>query len=247
LDAPIVLIRGLFREKRHWGSFPDRLQSTLPDRQVITLNVAGAGERNNLTSPSSIAKMVDDLREQLSLLHPDISRFNLLGLSMGGMITLEWCQRFPEEVDKAILINTSTGSLSPFHQRLRWQQYGNILTSVVKNTEQRERFSYQLCSNTPVNESVLTNWVSWAKSDPMSTTSSFNQLIACLNYKISHQPRTDMLVLTSTEDQMVSPKCSRTLASHWSLPIIEHPSAGHDISIDDPDWVCEHVRAFLTD
>lgn len=244
-NTPIVLIRGLFREKRHWGNFPTYLQSVFPNRQIITMNVAGAGDRNHLDSPNNISEMVDDFRSQLSSLYPNINTFDLIGLSMGGMITLDWCSRFPNEIHKAILINTSTRSLSGFHERLRWQQYGNILKSTVRTIEQKERFSYTLCSNNPVNEETLRDWVSWAISNPMSNKSSFNQLIACMNYKIDAKPEVPMLILASNKDKMVSPECSFKLARHWGLPIFKHPSAGHDIPIDDPSWVCEKAKLFL--
>ncbi|MDB1125541.1 alpha/beta fold hydrolase [Vibrio algarum] len=241
----IVLIRGLFREKRHWGDFPNLLQSEFPDKNIITLNVAGAGDRNHLNSPNTIAGMVDDFRSQLSNLYPGTTQIELIGLSMGGMIALEWCRRFPDEINRAILISTSTKSFSGFYQRLRWQQYGSLISSVIKSSAERERFSYELGSNYPVNDAVLSNWIQWANTNPMSSRSSFNQLIACMNFKIDHKPEVPMLVLVPKKDKMVNPECSYAIAERWKLPIKEHPSAGHDIPIDDPNWVIRHSKEFL--
>lgn len=241
----IVLIRGLFREKRHWGNFPELLQSEFPDKKVITLDVAGAGARNHLTSPNTISGMVDDFRSQLSTLYPETTQIELIGLSMGGMVTLEWCRQFPNEINKAILISTSTQSLSRFYQRLRWQQYGSLMKSVVNSRAERERFSYKLGSNYPVNEAVLKDWIKWAYANPMSNRSAVNQLIACINYKIDEKPTVPMMVLVPKKDKMVSPECSYAIAKRWNLPLKEHPNAGHDIPIDDPHWVIKHAKEYF--
>jgi hypothetical protein len=48
-------------------------------------------------------------------------------------------------------------------------------------------------------------------------------------------------------DQMVNPECSQQLAEHWNLPLYTHPSAGHDVFIDDPQWVLQIVQEGLVD
>jgi hypothetical protein len=43
---------------------------------------------------------------------------------------------------------------------------------------------------------------------------------------------------------MVNVECSRAIARKWQLPIIEHPTAGHDLSTDDSQWVVDRVQEF---
>ena len=38
-------------------------------------------------------------------------------------------------------------------------------------------------------------------------------------------------------DRLVSPRCSQRLAAAWKVPLALHPSAGHDLPLDDPDWL----------
>ena len=45
------------------------------------------------------------------------------------------------------------------------------------------------------------------------------------------------LYVHGEQDRFVSSQCSRALASAWSVPLVLHPAAGHDLPHDDPDWV----------
>jgi pimeloyl-ACP methyl ester carboxylesterase len=39
------------------------------------------------------------------------------------MVAVEWASRYPQEIARCVLINTSMRPYSRFHQRLRWQNY----------------------------------------------------------------------------------------------------------------------------
>jgi hypothetical protein len=47
----------------------------------------------------------------------------------------------------------------------------------------------------------------------------------------------------SRGDQLVSPRCTRDLSRLYGSPSIEHPWAGHDLPLDDPEWLCARVVA----
>ena len=53
------------------------------------------------------------------------------------------------------------------------------------------------------------------------------------------------LLLASRNDGLVDVRCSRGLAAAWKVPLVEHASAGHDIPLDDPEWVAGVVAEGL--
>src|SRR5690606_1129116 len=110
-----VLLRGLVREARHWEGFPDMLRASRPGARVETLDLPGNGDLYLSDSPTSVSDMVDALREQLGSrgLKPP---YHVMALSLGGMVALNWLQRFPDEVAAAVLINTSASGFNPFWQ-----------------------------------------------------------------------------------------------------------------------------------
>ncbi|WP_375748636.1 alpha/beta fold hydrolase [Vibrio sp. HN007] len=242
---PILLIRGLLREERHWGKFPDFMQTRFPDRPILTLSLAGTGVRHQQVSPNTISAMTEDLRTELSRKHPQYSKINILGISMGGMIAIDWAARYPEQLNKVILMNTSTREFGRVYERLRWQAYGNFVKSLFSDTYGQEAETLKLLSNRPFNQTLADEWGRLRLECPMSGKTMINQLLASARFHITEQPKVPTLVMTSLQDKMVSPKCSYRLAEAWNLRIEKHPTAGHDISIDDPEWVCEVTKEFL--
>lgn len=53
-----------------------------------------------------------------------------------------------------------------------------------------------------------------------------------------------MLLIASEQDRLVNVACSKTLASRWQIPLSLHPDAGHDLPLDDPDWLYEQIHHF---
>ncbi len=238
-----VLIRGLLREKRHWGDFFPLLQQRYPDAKISTPEVPGNGELWQQTSPANITGMTDALRAQIDSDQPVV----LLTISMGGMIAIDWMARFPLEVKSAILINTSLANVSPFYQRLRWQNYLQIAKILCASVEKQEQSGLQLTSNLhSTDELVLQNWLEWHRQYPPSARSAINQLLAAALFRFTDKPRHPILLLGSQQDRLVDPRCTLNLHRRWHTDLVEHPTAGHDLPLDDPEWVIEQTAHWLT-
>ena len=75
---------------------------------------------------------------------------------------------------------------------------------------------------------------------------ALRQLLAAARYSAPEAPPpVPVLLLASARDQLVSPNCSRTLARRWGVPLAMHPSAGHDLPLDDGPWVAAEIRRWL--
>ncbi len=233
-----VLIRGLMREQRHWGDFVDVLQKQFPYADIVTLDCPGNGHLFRQTSPKTIEGLTDGLRQQLS----KRSEINLIALSMGGMIALDWMNRYPLEIKSAALINTSLSSYSPFFQRLRWQRYADIFSMFMQKTEQREQQILALTSNLHAqNRQLLNDWLQWQQQYPVSRTSAFNQLLAAARFSLKTKPRHPILLIAAKNDRLVDYRCSLKLKKAWDVDYQQHESAGHDIPLDDPDWLSQVI------
>ena len=57
-------------------------------------------------------------------------------------------------------------------------------------------------------------------------------------------PPVPLLLLAGAGDRLVDPACSRRLARTWQVPLLEHAQAGHDLPLDDPDWVAHQASLF---
>ncbi len=237
-----VLIRGLLREQGHWGSFAQALAQAHPDSRVLTLDIAGNGQYCAQASHLSIGKVVDSLRQTLDMASC-VGPVRLLGISMGGMIAVDWAQRYPQELAGAVLINTSLGRFSPFYHRLRAGNYGRILRCLFSDKLSREAQILALSSNNPeARGQALQDWVDIARQRPVQRRNLLRQLYAAGAYRPRDEaPEVPMLLLASAQDRIVDVRCSQALADAWQLELQVHSQAGHDLPLDAPEWVITRI------
>lgn len=243
-----VLLRGLTREARHWGEFGDRLRQGLPAAQVVALDLPGCGARRDEPSPSRIVAMLDSVRQDLQqsgLTEP----VHLLGLSLGAMLATEWATRYPAQVAGCVLINTSLRVCSAFHQRLRPHNYPQLARIVLPGLDARAREALVLHLTSALGDPdgrIVDAWAAYRQHSPVSGADALRQLLAAARYAGgSTAPPVPTLVLASAGDRLVDPACSRALAARWQAALAVHPSAGHDLPLDDGDWVVGQIRDWL--
>jgi pimeloyl-ACP methyl ester carboxylesterase len=120
-----VLLRGLMREQRHWGNFTQQFAQAHPHERIITLDFAGNGALYQQASATSIGAMVEQARGQVQqqLQQQVEGKIKLLAISLGGMVAVAWAERYPQELQRMVLINTSLAPHNPFYQRLRPANY----------------------------------------------------------------------------------------------------------------------------
>ena len=240
--AHFVLIRGLLREARHWGCFAGKLQQQFPSATIMTPDIPGNGRMHHMTSPSTIAGMTDALRKQVPINRP----LRLIALSMGGMIAIDWMVRYPDEVEAAVLINTSARPLSPFYQRLRWTIYPRLIRMLFRPAPSREADILALTSNCHGHDSELLEcWQQWQRHNPVSMSSARNQFLAASKFSVTAKPRQPVLIVASRADRLVNCRCGLALAQAWQADYMEHAAAGHDLPLDEPEWLAYTIRQWF--
>lgn len=242
-----VFLRGLIRQHRHWEDFPARFQTAFPEAAIILLDLPGNGDLHDHESPSSIAGMVTSVREQLRRRNVH-SPVNVLALSLGAMTAIEWMERHPCDVERAVLINTSLRGMSTFTERLRPENYPDILKSLIFNSAlERERLILDISTNLYTDKAALAEkWLGYAKAQPTSRMNGVRQLFAAATYTApAARPHEHVLILQSLGDHLINPVCSTRIADKWRWPLAAHPTAGHDLTLDDGDWVIAQIRHWL--
>jgi pimeloyl-ACP methyl ester carboxylesterase len=243
------LIRGLVREKGHWGPFLDEMKKTFPNALITTLEIPGAGEYFKSPSPLSIREMVEQMRRDYLKAKQAHEHSHLIAISLGGMISVEWMKAYPKDFEQASLINTSFGGISPLFERIRPRAF-LFLTKVffLKGRAKESRILELVTNDRSVFNNTLDMWEKIERERPVSTQNALRQLYAAATFKMHNfRPKVPTEVLASTFDRMVNVNCSREIARLWKLPIIEHPTGGHDLTVDDPKWVALRVKKFTAE
>jgi pimeloyl-ACP methyl ester carboxylesterase len=244
--AAWVFIRGLVRERRHWGTFIATFEALVPGSQVHAIDLPGNGMLNQQRSPATIDAMVESCRAQLvaSGLHPP---YSVLAVSMGAMVAVHWSQKYPAEVARQVLINTSMRPFSRFYQRLRPANYAALASLILTRATARrwEQAIFRMTSNLAAPD-VVNQWLSLRAEHPVSLSNALRQLWAAARFRAQAQrPEAPTLVLASQRDALVSVQCSITLVAAWGFPLQLHASAGHDLALDDGAWVARQVAQWL--
>lgn len=239
-----VLLRGLARAAHHWGDFPRRLRERIPECDaVVALDLPGNGSLCHARSPASIHALVASVREQLAA-RQCRPPYLAVSISMGGMVALQWSLAGRDHLRGCVLVNSSLGGMSPFWNRLQPQSYPTLLGLLLpgRGPLSRERAILRLTTNIPSAPELAHDWALHARACPLTRANVLRQLAAAASYRApATGPGVPALLLASTHDRLVSVGCSRAMARAWDAPLYEHPRAGHDLPLDDPDWVIGHA------
>ncbi|PKO87832.1 MAG: alpha/beta hydrolase [Betaproteobacteria bacterium HGW-Betaproteobacteria-12] len=241
-----VLLRGLSRESRHWDGFPERLGEVCGAAPIVAIDLPGNGRLNHQQSPLAVAPMVDSCRRQLAAAGA-APPYVVLAMSLGAVVAVAWAERHPEELAGGVLINTSLRPFSPWYHRLRPTNYLDLLGLLwAGDAGQRERTILRLTSNRPPSPQTLAEWTDYARQNPVSPANVLRQLLAAARFTApAAAPPVPLLVLASSRDRLVDPRCSRQMAWRWQTAFAEHPAAGHDLPLDDGAWVARQVGYWL--
>ncbi|WP_020561689.1 alpha/beta fold hydrolase [Methylosarcina fibrata] len=243
-----ILLRGLTRESAHWGDFIGTLQAAFPEATVTPLDLPGTGRHYRSVSPKTIRGIADKVRaeafEQGALQRPA----TILALSLGAMVAWEWMRTYPDDIGGAVLINCSFAGISPFYRRLRWQIYGRLAALTWKRgVLERESALLHLLSNRQEHYPQLArDWERIQKERPVSPQNTCCQILAAATYDPGEpKPGQPVLLLNSRGDRLVAPSCSEAISNQWHLTLDTHPWGGHDLTVDDGEWVVGRIKNWL--
>lgn len=246
-----LFLRGLAREQRHWSTFPQSFAKHFTPDRVQCLDLPGFGTEGTVVSPQSVRGITDAVRERWlqSGRNQSAGDWAILGMSLGGMVSMDWVDRYPEDFRRIVLLNSSAANLSFPWERLNWKLIPTVFKAATQRDPQmRERAILMLTSALPRErlDELAREWAAFAApSGAHQKKNAFRQLTAAVTFQAPDRLAVPGLVLSSLRDRFTSVKCSYALARHFGFYQAIHPSAGHDLSLDDPDWVMEQIRLFF--
>lgn len=237
-----LLLRGLTRGQFHWYDFPEKLQSQFPNDEIVLIDLPGNGFRNQEVSPLQISEYTQDLRQKLQ----NKGQLHVIAVSMGAMVALDWLSRFPEDIQKAYLVNTSVKGLTPFYQRLKPVNYPVILKALFQSKLSLEKMILKITSNNLDRQhQVLYEFAKRAEQYPISPQNLIRQLVASSGFLLPESlPAQKIHLFYSDHDRLVSCDNSKVLAEKLQVKVDRHPWAGHDLALDDPEFLLSKLNLY---
>ena len=246
----IYLIRGLTRESGHWGDFVNLLESQLPEAKIHLMDLPGAGVYHKTNAPSSFKKMVDFMRkDMIDTINPEEHNI-VFATSLAGMLATEWTINYKNGFDGLIMVNSSFKGICSTNERANKSVRGDMLRILLTNNiKRRERLIIKVNSNkSEMVDKLLDAWVLIQKKRKMSRMNILRQTLAGMRYELKgKKPEIPILIIGSKGDRMVSPSCIEKIHNHFGGDLIWHPTSGHGLPLDEPEWLSKTVSNWCTE
>ena len=247
---PLVLVMGIGYDSSLWTLAQVPALST--QFQVVLVDNRDAGRSSKASHPYRIADMADDLAGLLDAL--GIARSHLLGLSMGGMIALEFALRHPDRLDRLVLTGTGAAPARAAVDPIRiwsWvktndatgevfggQQFVSLFSTSFLRNHQAVRDTAELLASNP---------------HPMSPEAyqrqadAYGQFDALDRLGAINAPT---LVIVGEQDLLTPPWIAKEVAA--AIPgarfeVIRGDGSSHLVPIERPDDFNRLVSDFLTE
>jgi pimeloyl-ACP methyl ester carboxylesterase len=100
IGSPVVLVHGVGSSLEDW----DHNFAPLAEHHcVYALDLVGNGRSDKPTAPYTLAYLSDFVRDFLRT--QDLERVSLVGNSLGGTVVLDFVIRYPEQVERLVLVD----------------------------------------------------------------------------------------------------------------------------------------------
>lgn len=246
----LVLLHGYTGHSRSWDTFA----AGMTDRyRVLALDQRGHGE-SAWTDPAGYGTddMADDLRAFVKAL--GLKSFVLLGLSMGGMVSIRYAGGKPAELSKLVIVDIAP-TIEPAGM-LRIQT-GVRAPDVFVSKDDAIRASTLANPRSPESEvrhRVLHNLMqiadgqwTWrydrALRDPKVPRVRMPE---ALGWESAANIGVPTLVVRGAESDILSPATAERLcAAIKGAKVVEVPNAGHSVPLDNPPGFLQAVRGFI--
>ncbi len=241
----ILLLTGLASKRLGWYK---QLEVFGRSYRTLALDHRDVGDSDPTSEPYTIADLADDAAAFLGAL--GIAKSHIVGISMGGFISLELALRHPEMVDKLVLVSTSGGGITnvPASPVL----WSGFFRREKLDAGERARKTYTrimgpgFAANHP---EVMEEIVQIARYRPMTAEAYSHQLRACLRHNAAfrlNQIHAPTLVIHGDKDLLVPTANGRRLGRRIAgAKLLIYPGSGHVPIIEQPEQFNRDVLAFL--
>ena len=235
-----LLIRGLARHQGHWHQFPELLKTN--SNQVVCIDTKGNGEFAHIISPHNLTENTEFIREKWLALKKNHEPWTIISISMGGMIAMDWCSKYPDDFKKFFVINTSAANIVPPWKRFSLEIFFKLPKLIFSNRKIQEEeilkitLHKKMIAEELVNSQLNFIWQNTSKLN------FFRQLISASLFRLPKIKDTRKLVfIVGLRDQLVSPSATIKIASYYKTKLITANELGHDIPLDDAEWLFKTI------
>lgn len=250
LNAPAILLGHSFLwDKDMWRKQFDALSS---DYRLIVPDLWAHGESEGLpAAPTSIKQIADDHCQLMQKL--GISRFSIIGLSVGGMWGSQIALDHPDDVDTLIIMGTYVGAEPPESQAAYMGLIGQLKASnsfadELIETTWRYFYSPKVSDDSPLATEIKQR----LKNHPTHNIGAIYEIGKAIFTRDSNLEKLAQLeipfaIITGADDIARVPSESETMAKAANTENLCYiKDAGHISCLEQPEAVNQYLLNFLS-
>ncbi len=247
-----LLLGPLARECAFWdgasAQLVEHLRAVQPQARLFELDLPGTGSHWRESSASHIALLLEQLRDrvrQSGLVAP----FGLIASSWAGCLATEWARRYPSEVGALVLISPAMRPFTRVLRSVRPSLWSTALALLLGRRSPLDRDQRLWRSHTQLRQpsaALLQQWRELRRLHPTRARTGLAQVMAVWRYQSSRRrPHAQVLLLAGKGDAWMDWRVSAAISRAWGAALRLHPEAGHDLLLDDPQWVARSLAEWL--
>jgi pimeloyl-ACP methyl ester carboxylesterase len=253
-DAPQtwLLLGPLARECALWGDAPQilvqQLQLVQPRARLFQLDLPGTGRLWRDGSPSQVVALLAQLRQRVQragLTGP----FGLIASSWSGCVATEWARQHGQEVGAMVLISPAMRPFTRVLRSVRPGLWSTALAMVLGRRSPVDRDTRLWSAHTTLvrpSPELLTRWRAMRRQHPTKARTGWAHFMAVWRYETSRRrPHQQVLLLAGKGDGWMDWRVSAAISRAWGAALRVHPEGGHDLLLDDPQWVARSLAEWL--
>lgn len=254
-EPPVLLLNGGMMSYGAWAPISERLAERY--------RVVGCDFRGQLLSPGEAHVRLDDHAADLVRLldHLGVERVHVLATSFGAAVALPFAAGRPERVASLALVTAAdrvsvamreatiemrdmVGGVLVGGDRARFHDY--LIQEVYSEAYRREHAA-ELAERGAQIDLLPASWFE-GLDGLLAALTGANLEPALAQVARRTTPAAEgfpALVVLAVHDRVISAKRSRALAAALGADLVEHPTSGHALVAEEPDWVTEVYLDFL--
>ncbi len=242
---PLVLIHGAQGDQTMFNNFAPTFTRNY---RVLTFDQRGSGLSEKPHGDYSIAQLADDTATLMT--HVGFDRADIIGVSMGGMIALEFALRHANRVRALVLGCTTPGG--PKAIRIGGEAFTNAYSSKPMSSEDRGRALAEAAFTKgyiELHPEIIPAMIEARRQRPIDHVALDGRLKAAMKHDVYDRLSRitcPTLVITGKDDALISWENSRLLADKIpNAELVLLGPAGHCFWIEQPEESYSAIRRFL--
>ena len=256
---PVILIHGFGGKKESWIA---QFKPLSEHFKVIRFDNRGAGKSDRPKGVYTMELFADDIAGLMDYLK--IEKAHIIGWSLGGMIVQNFILKYPERVNKVVLINTNHGFPSEdgpeVYKNMRLEEVGQKKVDPVKTFWNGARTGFYMKFRKQMEVDPSKKWYDlWSVEDLIKESTINPATVEDIEFQAAalkthdtfarlNQVKNQILLITASNDRITPRSSMEEIHSRIHNSVIKViEKAGHDSPLSNAPEVNNSIREFLID